>query len=230
MRKWGLPFTTAFQYLNLMTWSTCYLNLVIIFSVDSKWQVFKVGLLIFQLFYEMKLKNSKFKFWSQWTMTKFKAQALHIIRIKYCSTGGRGNLPSLIPALWNLGILLHKQGTLAKHFGPECISTIQKVSLSSRIQKETLHTDYVIIFKYVWSFGLAKGQTKSKWFYQSDVSSKKRTNEFNFTSMRLVFFCFLEEIDDTQKIFRNQLTFNKYLKSLFSTWWNKVGQKMLLHY
>ena len=23
-------------------------------------------------------------------------------------------------ALWNIGILLHKQATLGKHFGPEC--------------------------------------------------------------------------------------------------------------
>ena len=30
---------------------------------------------------------------------------------------------------------------------------------------------------------LSKGQTKSKWFFQADVSSKKWTNEFNFTTM-----------------------------------------------
>ena len=29
----------------------------------------------------------------------------------------------------------------------------------------------------------AKGQTKSKWFFQAKVSSKKRTNEFYFTTM-----------------------------------------------
>ena len=29
----------------------------------------------------------------------------------------------------------------------------------------------------------SKGQTKSKLFFQADVSSKKRTNEFNFTTM-----------------------------------------------
>ena len=28
--------------------------------------------------------------------------------------------PPLIPALWNIGILLDKQATLGKHFGPEC--------------------------------------------------------------------------------------------------------------
>ena len=33
--------------------------------------------------------------------------------------------PSLIPALWNIGILLHKQATLGKHFRPECMSKPQ---------------------------------------------------------------------------------------------------------
>ena len=39
---------------------------------------------------------------------------------------------------------------------------------------------------------------------QADVSSKKRTKEFYFTTtMRLVFVRFLEEIEDTKKAFRN---------------------------
>ena len=46
-----------------------------------------------------------------------------------------------------------------------------------------------------------KGQPKSKWSFQADVSSKKRTKEFNFTTMRLVFVRFLEEIEDTKKTF-----------------------------
>ena len=54
-------------------------------------------------------------------MTKFKAQALHIIRIKHWKASGSGNPLSLIPILWNIGILIHKQATHAKHFGPECI-------------------------------------------------------------------------------------------------------------
>ena len=37
----------------------------------------------------------------------------------------------------------------------------------------------------------------------SDGPSKKRTNEFVFTSMRHVFVCFLEEIHDPKKPFRN---------------------------
>ena len=46
-----------------------------------------------------------------------------------------------------------------------------------------------------------KGQAKSKRFLQDEVSSKKRTNEFNFTTMRLVFVRFLEEIEDTKRHF-----------------------------
>ena len=42
-------------------------------------------------------------------MTKFKSQGLHIIRIKYWNASGSGSPPSLIPTLWNIGILLHKR-------------------------------------------------------------------------------------------------------------------------
>ena len=42
-------------------------------------------------------------------MTKFKSQGLHIIQIKYWNVSGSGSAPSLIPTLWNIGILLHKQ-------------------------------------------------------------------------------------------------------------------------
>jgi hypothetical protein len=58
----------------------------------------------------MKLKTSKS--WHFEAMediiAKFKSKALHIIRIEYFNAGGIGNSPSLIPALWNIGILLHK--------------------------------------------------------------------------------------------------------------------------
>ena len=40
----------------------CDLNLVMIFSLASKWQVLKVGMPVFQPLYELKLKA----FWSQW--------------------------------------------------------------------------------------------------------------------------------------------------------------------
>ena len=58
----------------------------------------------------------------------------------YCNSSGSGNSPSLIPALWNIGILLHKQATHVKHFCPECnislisgsviVTTPQKVALA----------------------------------------------------------------------------------------------------
>jgi hypothetical protein len=57
---------------------------------------------------------------SEDTITKSKLQALHVIRIKYSKAGGRGNPPSLIPVLWNIGILPHKQATQTKHFDDQC--------------------------------------------------------------------------------------------------------------
>ena len=35
-----------------------------------------------------------------------------------------------------------------------------------------------------WTKRPPKGQTKSKWFFQADVSSKKRTNKLYFTTMK----------------------------------------------
>ena len=35
---------------------------------------------------------------------------------------------------------------------------------------------------------VSKGQTKSKWFFQADVSSKKWMNEFDFTNFRSFFW------------------------------------------
>ena len=39
-------------------------------------------------------------------------------------------------------------------------------------------------------------------------SSKKRTNEFVFTTVRCVFVRFLEEIEHSKEAFRNYLTFS----------------------
>ena len=47
-----------------------------------------------------------------------------------------------------------------------------------------------------------EGQLISKAKFQVVNSSKKRTNKFNFTTMRRVFVRFLEEIEDTKKTFR----------------------------
>ena len=54
-----------------------------------------------------------------------------------------------------------------------------------------------------------KGQLIWKANCQAVNFSKKRTNEFIFTTMRHVFVCFLEEMEDTKKSFRNYLTFNQ---------------------
>ena len=59
MREGGGPLPLAFHYLILMR--HCDLNLVMISSLASKWQVLKVEMPVFQPFYEMKLKTSKFK-------------------------------------------------------------------------------------------------------------------------------------------------------------------------
>ena len=59
---------------------------------------------------------------------------------------------------------------------------------------------------------IAKGQTKSKWIFQADVSSKRNKRiqlYFYETSGWLVFVRIWEEIEDTKKTFRNQMTFMK---------------------
>ena len=51
-----------------------------------------------------------------------------------------------------------------------------------------------------------KGQTKSKWFFQAYVSSKKRTNEFYFTTMKLqvnlFLFVFWRKLKKTKRHFK----------------------------
>ena len=52
-----------------------------------------------------------------------------------------------------------------------------------------------------------KGQLISKANCQAEDSSKKRTNEFVFTSIRRVFVRFSEESTARKKTFRDYLTF-----------------------
>ena len=61
---------------------------------------------------------------------------------------------------------------------------------------------------------MPKGQIISKCLFVVFNFFQKRTNEFVFTTMRRVFVCFLEEIEDTKKTFRNYLTF-RHLLPLF---------------
>ena len=72
--------------------------------------------------------------------------------------------------------------------------------MTGTFTKHTLLPNSLHIF--VTSFFVkAKGQLISKANCQAEDSSKKRTNEFIFTSMRHVFICFLEEIEDSKKAF-----------------------------
>ena len=62
-------------------------------------------------------------------------------------------------------------------------------------------------FHTICDLDLFKSQLISKANCQALNSSKKRTNEFVFTTTRRVFVRFLEEIEDTQKTLRICLTF-----------------------
>ena len=64
---------------------------------------------------------------SEDVMTKYKSQALHIIRIKCQNADGSGNPPSFIPVLLNIGMFLHKQATWTKHFDGKCIHHITSI-------------------------------------------------------------------------------------------------------
>ena len=72
-----------------------------------------------------------------------------------------------------------------------------------RLEITYVHYEYILLEDRIKFFKKAKGQVISKWFWGSSMSSKKRTNEFVFTSMRFIFVRFLEEIDDLKKPFRN---------------------------
>ena len=55
---------------------------------------------------------------------------------------------------------------------------------------------------------MSKGQKMSNRFFQVDVSSQNRKNEFYFTIMKpqvdlFNFICFLEEIEDAKQTFQN---------------------------
>ena len=62
-------------------------------------------------------------------------------------------------------------------------------------------------FKHFWTCIVDKGGLKVRQslndFFQADVSYKKQMNKLDFTTMRLVFVHFLEEIEGTKKKFQN---------------------------
>ena len=81
MREGGKPLPQAFQYLILMVWRPCDLNLVIIFSLAAKCQDFEIRGL--QFHFIKLLKSSHPNCWHfEASVAKFKSQGLHIKRIK----------------------------------------------------------------------------------------------------------------------------------------------------
>ena len=117
MREGGEPLPQVVQYLILVIWRHCAVNLVIISLLASKRQDFKLKCLFFSHFMKWMWRPLISKSWhfaaNEDMMTKFNSQGLHIIRIKFWNACWSGSPPSLIPTLWN---------TLGKHFRPECIS------------------------------------------------------------------------------------------------------------
>ena len=123
---WATPTSISiFNSYDMKNWRPHHLNLVMISLLASKSQDLKLRGLQFHFIKWLKTGISILKSWhfeaSKDIITKFRSKCFHTIRIKYWNASGSGSPPSLIPALWNIGILLHKQATLGKHFPPECI-------------------------------------------------------------------------------------------------------------
>ena len=87
MREGGRPLPLAFQYLIFMIYRPCDLNLVMISSLASKCQHFKLKGFQFHLIKWLKKDIPNLKSWlfeaSEDDIAKFKSQGLYIIRIKY---------------------------------------------------------------------------------------------------------------------------------------------------
>ena len=128
---------TSFSIFDSYDMKSLWFRLVMISSLALKWPVFKVEITIFWLFYEMKLKISKIKAWhfEDYEDINFKSQALHIIRIKYWKAAGSDNPSFLIPALWNIGILLPKQANRTKHFDNQWTPLYYCVFLHHEVEK-----------------------------------------------------------------------------------------------
>ena len=111
MREGGKPLPQAFQYLILVIWRHCDLNLVMISFLASRCQDFKVETPVFQPFYDMKLKTSNFKvlaFCSQW---KYNDQ-IQVTRSSY-------HKYQILKCLWEwLSSLPHSHPLECRHFTP----------------------------------------------------------------------------------------------------------------
>ena len=89
---------------------------------------------------------------------------------------------------------------------------------------------YIGLMKIVWNLihlarnriykKTTKGQKNSKWFFQVDVSSKKRTNKFDFTTMKpqvdLFSFVFWKKLMTPKRHFEIMWPLEKILYRLIS--------------
>ena len=73
--------------------------------------------------------------------------------------------------------------------------------LENRVTQNSRQWDFITDSTDSESPTIAKGQLISKANCQAANSSKKPTNEFDFTTMRLVFVRFLEEIEEPKRHF-----------------------------
>ena len=125
----------------------------------------KLGCLFFSHFIIWNWRPLSLKSWhfeaSEDIMTKFKSQVLYIIRIKYWNAGGSSNPPSLIPTLWNLGILLIKRPPAPNNM---------KVSVSTYLPID-IGEGFPLLFKGViteffrWDTAYVVGVTFSLWLW-----------------------------------------------------------------
>ena len=87
MRERGKPLPLAFQYLIFMVERPCDLNLVMLSSLATKCQHFKLRGLQFHYIKWLKKGILTLKSWhfaaSEDIITKFKSQGLYTIKIKY---------------------------------------------------------------------------------------------------------------------------------------------------
>ena len=115
--------------------------------------------------------------------------------------------------LWEWdGAVKRRKMTQKNYFTQSIMYFKQKTNRISKLLSKENNNFFLIRWITSLKIHATKGQTKSKWFFQGNISSKKRTKEFDFTTMilqiNLFLFVFLEEIEDTKKTFRNYLTFN----------------------
>ena len=94
IREGGLPLPPTFQYLILVIQRACGLDLIWLQNSKSQkleWSVYSC----FMIWDEKALISKSYYFEaSKDIITKFKSQALHIIRMKFWKVGGVATLPS----------------------------------------------------------------------------------------------------------------------------------------